>query len=196
MTFMTGIKFVVFLVFIFAAGVPIYALPATLTLAPGQRPSVEKLTINEAAQQLTARGESGWDLVEAARSLVGERMAYSRRNSFDSPSRAFERGYGYCMQHAYALISLLEELGFEAKVVQAFSNLFPNGVVTSHAWVSVKIGDEIRYIDPLFYDELKGKLDFIPLSEVTTIPTAFKLFTFWGGPAVNAHRFYLTGKDY
>jgi len=68
--------------------------------------------------------------------------------------------------------------------------------VTSHAWVSVKIDDEIRYIDPLFYDELKGKLDFIPLSEVTTIPTAFKILTFWGGPAVNAHRFYLTGKDY
>ena len=193
---MTGFKFAIFLVFIFVAGVPIYALPATLTLAPGQRPTVEKLTINEAAQQLAASGESGWDLVERARSLVGKRMAYSRRNSFDSPSRAFERGYGYCMQHAFALNSLLEELGFEAEVVQAFSNLFPNGDVTSHAWVSVELGDEIRYIDPLFYDELKGKLDFIPLSEVTTIPTSFKILTFWGGPAVNAHRFYLTGKDY
>jgi len=45
------------------------------------------------------------------------------------------------------------------------------------------------------FDEQEGKLDITPLSEITTIPSAFKIFTFWGGIAVNAHRYYLTGKD-
>lgn len=192
---MTVIKYAVLCIFVFFAGVPLYAIPATLTLQPGPRPGVEELTIEEAALQLTASGESGWERIEAARSLVAERMAYSRRNSFDSPGRAFERGYGYCMQHAYALHYLLAELGFDAEIVQAFRNEFTDGEVSSHAWVSVKIDGEVRYIDALFYDEVEGKLDFIPLSEITTIPAAFKIFTFWGAPAVNAHRYYLTGKD-
>lgn len=176
-------------------GVPIYALPATLSLPPGFRPGVKRLTIDQAAQELEETGMKNWELVEAARALVEERMQYSRRNSFDSPGRAFERGYGYCMQHAYALASLLVELGFEARVVQAFQNRFPDGKVTSHAWVSVIVDDEIRYIDSLFYDDRDGVINFIPLSKVTGISPLFKLFTFWGGAGVNAHRYYLTGKD-
>jgi len=192
---MTILKFLAVFVFVFVAGVPLYALPATITLQPGPRPGLDELTIEQAARQLESSGKRGWDLVEAARALVAERMVYSRRNSFDSPGRAFERGYGYCMQHAYALSDLLAELGFQVEVVQAFQNEFTNGIVTSHAWVSVKVDSEIRYVDSLFYDEQEEKLDFIPRSEITTIPTAFKIFTFWGGPAINAHRFYLTGKD-
>ena len=190
------LKYATTIIFIFLAGVPLYALPATLTLPPGPRPGIEETTIEEAALQLKASGKSGWDLVEAARALVAERMAYSRRNSFDSADRAFERGYGYCTQHAYALSHLLAELGFEAKVVQAFQNRFSDGEVTAHAWVSVNINDENRQIDSLFYDEQKSELDFTPLSKVTDITPAFKLVAFWGGTAVNAHRYYLTGKDF
>jgi len=190
------LKYATTIIFIFLAGVPLYSLPATLTLPPGPRPGIEETTIEEAALQLKASGKSGWYLVEAARSLVAERMAYSRRNSFDSADRAFERGYGYCTQHAYALSHLLAELGFEAKVVQAFQNRFSDGEVTAHAWVSVKINDENRQIDSLFYDEQKSELDFTPLSKVTDITPAFKLVAFWGGTAVNAHRYYLTGKDF
>lgn len=177
-------------------GVPLYALPATLSLPSGPRPDVEKLTIKRAAQQLRETGKAGWVLVEAARNLVADRMVYSRRNSFDPAGRAFERGYGYCTQHAYALTSLLSELGFEAKVVQAFRNRFPDGKVTAHAWVSVRVNDEIRYIDSLFFNEQAGEPDFISLSEVTDISPAFKLLAFWGGTAVNAHRYYVTGKDF
>ena len=193
---MTILKFTAFFLVAFAIGVPLYALPATLSLAPGSRPGIGGLTIHQAARQLESSGKSGWELVEASRALVGERMLYSRRNSFDSPSTAFERGYGYCMQHAYALSYLLAELGFESQVVQAFQNRFPDGKITSHAWVSVTLEDEIRYIDALFYDEQEGRIDFTPISTVTNIPTIFKFFTFWGGPAVNAHRFYLTGRDF
>lgn len=176
-------------------GVLLYAVPATFSLPPGPRPGIEALTIEQAAQDLLETDKTDWELVEAARTLVAERMLYSRRNSFDSVGRAFERGYGYCTQHAYALISLLTELGFEAKVVQAFQNRFPDGVVTAHAWVSVRVNDESRYVDSLFYDEQAGVLDFTPLSEVMEISPTFKLIAFWGGTAVNAHRYYVTGKD-
>jgi transglutaminase-like putative cysteine protease len=154
------------------------------------------LTIGQAAQQLRAdTGQAGWDRVEAARALVGQRMFYSRRNSFDSADKAFERGYGYCMQHAYALAHLLDALGFEAQVVQAFQNRFADGKVTSHAWVRVTLDGETRDIDPLFWDTSAGKPAFTPLSPVTGISPLFKAFTWWGAPAVNAYRYYRTGKD-
>ncbi|MFC1922588.1 transglutaminase family protein [Chloroflexota bacterium] len=176
-------------------GVPLYAVPATLSLPPGPRPGIEALTIEQAAQDLIELDKTDWELVEGARTLVAERMQYSRRNSFDSAGRAFERGYGYCTQHAYALTSLLTKLGFEAKVVQAFRNRFPDGEVTAHAWVSVKVNDESRYIDSLFYDEQASELDFTSVSEVLDISPAFKMVAFWGGTAVNAHRYYVSGKD-
>jgi len=178
-----------------AVGAPLYALPATLSLPSGQRPGVEKLTIPQAAQQLRQTGKTGWALVEATRALVGQRMQYCRRNSFDSAAKAFERGYGYCVQHAYALTHLLAQLGFEAKVVQAFRNRFPDGDVTSHAWVNVTVGDETRHVDALFWNAQAGRIVFTPLSKVTGISPAFKVFTWWGATAVNAHRFNLTGKD-
>ena len=122
-------------------------------------------------------------------------MQYSRRNSYDSSAKAFERGYGYCMQHAYALAGLLARLGFEACVVQAFKNEFAGGKVASHAWVRVTIEGETRDVDPLFWDEQAGQPAFTPLSRVTRISPLFKAFTWWGAPAVNGHRFYRTGKD-
>jgi transglutaminase-like putative cysteine protease len=184
---------IVTLIFLF--GVPLYALPATLTLKPGIRPGLEPLTIEQAAAQLRATGLTSEDLVEAARALVGERMAYSRRNSFDSHRRAFYRGYGYCMQHSNALVALLEELGFKAQVVQAFQNKFPDGKVTSHAWVRVTVDGQSYNIDPLFYDSDSRQLDFEVQSKITSIPWWFRTLTGWGAPSVNAHRYYVTGVD-
>jgi len=175
--------------------VPAYAVPATLTLRRGQRPGIGKLTIAQAARQLRESSVTGWDLVEAARALVAERMRYCRRNSFDSAGKAFERGYGYCVQHAYALADLLTRLGFGAKVVQASRNRFSNGEVSSHAWVSVTVDGESRHVDSLFYDAQARQITFAPLSEVTGVSPVFKAFTWWGATAVNAHRFYLSGKD-
>jgi hypothetical protein len=179
----------------FAVGVPLYGVPATLSLPRGERPGVPKLTIDQAARQLQESDQVGWDRVEAARALVGQRMHYSRRNSFDSAERAFERGYGYCMQHAYALQQLLSKMGYNARVVQAFQNRFANGEVTSHAWVRVTLEGQTRDVDPLFWDAEAGQPAFTPLSRVTDISPVFKAFTWWGAPAVNAHRYYRTGKD-
>jgi transglutaminase-like putative cysteine protease len=183
-------------VLLILVGVPLYAVPATLSLPRGLRPGLEPLTIDQAAVQLQKEATSGWALVEEARSLVGKRMAYSRRNSFDTAGKAFERGYGYCTQHAFALVDLLTRLGFEAKVVQAFKNRFSDGKVTSHAWVRVTLEGETRYIDPLFFDEKAGRIDFSALSPITEFPPLFKVFAWWGGTAINAHRYYLTGVDF
>lgn len=181
--------------FVILIGLPLYAVPATLSLPSGPRSGIEPLTIKQAAQRLKKTGLKDWRLVETARAFVADRMLYSRRNAFDPPGRAFERGYGYCTQHAFALTALLNELGFDARVVQAFKNRFPDGHVTAHAWVSVSLGGETRYVDSLFYNEKDGQLDFTPLSKVTEISPTFKLLAFWGGTAVNAHRYYISGKD-
>ncbi len=176
-------------------GVPLYALPATLSLPRGRRPGVEQLTLDQAVAQLRNSETTGWDLVEAARALVATRMQYCRRNSFDPAARAFERGYGYCVQQAYALRHILVQLGFEARVVQAFRNCFPDGTTGSHAWVRVRIDRESRDIDSLFYDAQVRAITFTPLSEVTDVGPLLKLLTWWGAPLVNAHRYYVTGKD-
>ncbi|NIS83301.1 MAG: hypothetical protein GTO14_24585 [Anaerolineales bacterium] len=182
-------------VLIVLVGVPLYAFPATLSLPPGPRPGLDRMTISQAAGQLRTSGKADMALVEAARVLVESRMVYSRRNSFDSYGTAFERGYGYCSQHANALADLLTQLDFDAKVVHAFRNRFPDGTVTSHAWVQVLVDDEIRYVDSLFYDASVAEITFVPLSEVQEVSVALRLLESWGAPSVNAHRFYLTGKD-
>ena len=152
-------------------GVPLYALPATLSLGRGRRPGIEPLTIQQAAQRLRTSGQSGAALVEAARTLVGERMQYCRRNSFDLYPRAFERGYGYCQQSAYALAALLKKLGFSARVVTAFRNDFPGEGVGGHAWVRLEIDGTTRDIDPRHYDPTTRRLTFTPLTRVFTYIT-------------------------
>lgn len=176
-------------------GLPLYAIPATLSLPRGRQPGLEKLTISQAAWQLRKTGKTGWFLVEAARALVAARMQYCRRNSFDTAVKAFERGYGYCRQQAYALTALLTQLGFEAKVVHAFRNRFPDGSVSGHAWVSVTVNGETRYVDSLYYDAQAGRLAFTPLTKVRAYTPLFRLLAGWGCTAVNAHRYYVTGKD-
>lgn len=180
----------------FCLGSILYAMPAARSLWPGVRPGIRRLTIKQAVGELLISGEHGWDLVEAARALVSERMQYSRRNSLDSPSRAFERGYGYCLQMSFALAALLKGLGFEAEVVQSFRNEMNDGQVTAHAWVRVFHGGQIKDIDALHYDPLTRRITFRPLSRVTGIGPVFYLVTVLGGNAINARRYYRTGKDY
>ncbi len=176
-------------------GAMLFALPATLSLPPGIRPGLEDLTLGTAAARLQASGLKGPELMEETRLLVGERMAYSRRNSFASSRRAFRRGYGYCQQRAYALRDLLRELGFQARVVQAFRNRFPNGEVSGHAWVRVTVQGQNRDLDPGYQDAADRSLQFESLSPVTRMSFAFRLFSGWGCIAANAYRYYRTGGD-
>jgi hypothetical protein len=144
---------------------------------------------------LRTTGLHGWDLVEAARALVGARMPYSRRNSFQPASLAFRRGYGYCQQHAYALTGLLQRLGFETHVVYSLKNRFPDGRVTSHAWARTTLLGESRDVDPIFYDGQSRKPNFIPLTPVIPFNPFIRVIAGCSSAVVNAHRFYRTGKD-
>jgi transglutaminase-like putative cysteine protease len=180
---------------VIVAGLPLYALPATFSLPRGRRPGIDDLTLEEAASQLRATGKTGMTLVEAARALVADRMDYCRRNSFDSPATAFRRGYGYCTQQAYALVELLTHLQIKARAVYAFRNRFPDGAVGGHTWVRVTEDGEVRDVDSVCYDAERGTLDFVPLSRVHHHTRFFKWLTQWGEAAVNAHRYYRTGKD-
>jgi hypothetical protein len=188
-------KIILLMVLAILVGVPLYAIPATLSLPPGPRPGIEELTIAQAVRQLQQTGKCGWALIEAARALVAERMQYCRRNSFDTFDRAFKRGYGYCQQQAYALTEILKRLGFEAKVVQAFRNQLPDGSVGGHAWVSVTYQGESRYIDPLHYNAHTGEIVFTPLTKVHDYTPITRLFFGWGCAMVNAYRYSVTGKD-
>jgi hypothetical protein len=176
-------------------GLTLYTLPAMFTLPGGTRPGLELLTLSQATLQLMETGKTGWDLVESARALVAERMQYSRRNSFDSDAKAFERGYGYCTQQAYALVDLLTRLGFEARAVYAFRNRFPEGEIAGHTWVSVSLDRETRFIDMMFYDAKSGEITFQPISKIHNHTPLFKFLTRSGDAALNAYRFYQTGKD-
>jgi transglutaminase-like putative cysteine protease len=172
------------------------ALPATLSLPWGRRPGLQPLTLDQAAADLQAGGRQGWELVEAARFLVAQRMNYCRRNSFDPAPRAFARGYGYCQQQAYSLVGLLARLGIQAKVVHALRNHLPDGRITAHAWVRVEFQGQTRDIDSTHYNDEVALLDFEPLSPVHQFTPAFRLLAGWGSAAVNALRYYQSGKDH
>lgn len=194
-TMIVFLKTIIAILVAILVGVPLFALPATLSLGRGIRPGLKRLTIPGAADQIRNTGLAGWDLVEAARALVEGRMQYCRRNSFDVASKAFERGYGYCQQQAYALADLLTLLGFEAKVVGAFRNKFPDGRSGGHAWVQVFHAGESRFVDSIFYDRGAGGITFTPLTRVFEYTPVFRVFAGWGSSAVNSYRYYITGKD-
>lgn len=189
-------KYSILCLFSILVGTPLYALPATLSLPRGLRPGLKPLTLPQAALLLKESGKSGLALVEAARLLVAQRMQYCRRNSFDIHWRAFERGYGYCQQQAFALADLLTRLGFDARVVGALRNRFPDGRVTGHAWVRVFLDGKSHDIDSIAYDATTGKITFTPVTRVFEYTPAFRIFAAWGSSAVNAQRYYRSGKEY
>lgn len=179
-------------------GTILFAIPATLTLPKGIRPGIDKITIEETIKKLGNSEKGNFENVEEVRKIVSKRMKYCRRNGFDSYETAFYRGYGYCAQQAYAMEYILKKLGYNAKVVQAVRNKFSNGDIGGHAWVRVVIDGEARDFDPSDSSdssEENAQMKFQPLSSVTDIGPVFKALMLWGSPAVNAYRFYITGKD-
>ena len=156
----------------------LYALPAVLSLLPGPRPGLTPMTIDEAVARLRASEKTGWALIEAARTLVGRRMRYGRRNNWEDYHTAFSRGMGFCQHRALAPHEILERRGFEARVVQAFRNRFPDGTVSGHVWVQVYDAEpapglpgEAAWvdIDPEWYDPITRRLTTQPLPRVSRL---------------------------
>lgn len=174
----------------------LFSIPAMLTLPRGVRPQLNDISIDQAIIELRNTGLEGFELIEEVRKLIITRIQYCRRNSFDGFKTAFRRGYGYCVQQAFAMQYILDKLGFKAKVVQAVRNKFMDGRIVSHAWVRIEHNGVTKDIDATYVDLSSDKLTFTPLSQVTEIKGLFKYLTLWGSAPVNAWRYYITGKDH
>lgn len=173
----------------------LFSIPAMLTLPPGIRPGLEELTIDEAVGSLKSMNLPNLELIQETRKLLVTRMQYCRRNSYDSYRTAFRRGYGYCVQQAFALNFLLTELGFESKVVQSHKNRFANGTTGGHAWVRIHYNNTTIEIDPSDKNWQNEKMTFVPLKKVTGFSFFFRILTIWGSAGVNAYKYYTKGKD-
>jgi hypothetical protein len=60
-------------------------------------------TIEDAVEACRHTQLQGCEQVFYAQQLVARKFTYSRLNTWETPSRAFERGMGYCEQQALAL---------------------------------------------------------------------------------------------
>jgi transglutaminase-like putative cysteine protease len=151
-------------------------------------------TIADAVRACRTSGTSGWELVAYAQQLTARKFDYSRRNPWDTPARAFARGIGYCLQQAYALLQVYEQLGIEAWPVYAYRVRFPAKVVHGipepagvggHAWLRVQVGSEVRDVCPGNEANRPGAVHFEPVSNVRTITPAFRIVAHLGSVALN-----------
>ncbi|HOV13714.1 MAG TPA: hypothetical protein PK771_05475 [Spirochaetota bacterium] len=78
----------------------VYSFPATFRLPKDDKTTIMEniTTVDDAIKYLKNSNLTGWALVEKAQMIVTQKMEYSRRNGFDNPNKAFQRGMGYCLQ--------------------------------------------------------------------------------------------------
>ena len=87
-----------------AVAIYLFTIPLLRRLPKPSRVSVDGITtIDEAVEACRRTQLHGWDLVAYAQNLAARKFTYSRLNTWDTPSRAFERGMGYCEQQLLAL---------------------------------------------------------------------------------------------
>ncbi|MBI9045920.1 MAG: alpha/beta fold hydrolase [Anaerolineaceae bacterium] len=155
------------------------------------------LTIADAVKVCQDSKKSAWDLVALAQSIVNQKFNYSRRNPWDTPEKAFERGLGYCIQQTYALKMIYDRLDIPAKPVHAFYNYFPPleenniinpAIISGHAWLQVEIQGEIRNVCPGHTENIPGKLHFEILSEIQPLTPLTTILFHLGSVPVNAQR--------
>lgn len=155
------------------------------------------MTIDDAVEASRRTHLQGWDLVAFAQNLAARKFTYSRLNTWDTPSRAFERGMGYCEQQALALKKIYDRLGIETRPVFTMRCEFPPkmidgipspGGISGHAWLRVRIGDEERDVCSGSVDNKPGVTNFEILSRVLTWQTWMRPFTHVGSSIENIRR--------
>lgn len=175
-----------------------YTLPALRRLPKTKAQSLNGVTtLDDAVRYLESTGKTGWDLVAVAQKLVNAKMAYSRRNGWDTPARAFRRGQGYCHQQAMALLLILRRLDIEARPVHAFRCQFPPkhmheyddpGGISGHVWLVVTIDGVEKAVCPGHPDNEPGKVHFKRLSPQREYGPTMRLLGQLGSVVVNAQR--------
>jgi len=155
------------------------------------------VTIDDAVEACRRTHLQGWDLIAYAQNLAARKFTYSRLNTWDTPSRAFERGMGYCEQQALALKKIYDRLGIETRPVFAMRCKFPAkvvdgvpwpGGVSGHAWLKVRIGDEERDVCSGSVNNTPGVTQFEILSKVLTWQPWIRPFTHVGSSIENIRR--------
>ncbi|NIM91488.1 MAG: hypothetical protein GTO17_11135 [Candidatus Aminicenantes bacterium] len=181
----------------YMACIGLSCIPGLFLLPKEKTTTVDGVTtIQDAVSKCEESGLSGWELVKYAQKLTARKFTYSRRNSWESPDKAFARGLGYCIQQALALKMIYDELSIDAKVVHGrgdFSESIIHGVKEpggnfNHAWLEVTITGESKYVCPGNVDNAPGELDFKITSKVKPYTRLMHFFTFPGAIIVNAVR--------
>ncbi len=151
-------------------------------------------TIDDAVEACWRTHLQGWDLVAYTQNLAARKFTYSRLNTWDTPSRAFERGMGYCEQQALALKKIYDRLSIETRPVIALRCRFPAkvvdgmpspGGVSGHAWLRVRIGDEELDVCSGSVNNQPGVTQFEILSKVHTWQPWLRPFTHLGSSIEN-----------
>lgn len=176
----------------------LYTRPALQRLPKAQEQSLDGITtIDDAVGYLRSTGKTGWSLVAAAQKLVNAKMAYSRRNGWDTPTRAFRRGMGYCQQQGMALLLILHQLGFTARPVHAFRCQFPPhriheyrdpGGISGHMWVVATVDGVEKDVCPGHPDNEPGKVHFTQLSRRREYGPVMRAIGHVGSMIVNVQR--------
>jgi len=139
----------------------------------------------------------GWALVETAQKIVAQKMKYSRRNGFDSPKKAFERGFGYCLTQTEALKIILDDFKINSRIVQCVRCKFgpmeiheykTESFISGHAWLRVTVDNETKDVAIGSPENIPGKIDFEILSEVTDYDGILKILGHYSSILVNAYR--------
>jgi hypothetical protein len=154
-------------------------------------------TIEDAVEACRQTQLRGWDLVAYAQQLVARKFTYSRLNTWETPSRAFERGMGYCEQQALALKKIYDRLGIAARPVFSLRCKFPAKVVdgvpwpggiSGHAWLRVRIADEELDVCPGSVSNRPGVTHFEILWKARTWHPWLRPFTHLGSSMENIRR--------
>lgn len=186
------------LVLLTALALYLYTLPGLRLLPKEGRTSLAGVTtLAHAVAACRRTGLQGWDLVAYAQDMAAHKFSYSRRNPWDSPARAFERGMGYCQQQALALKTIYDRLGIHSEPVYAMKCRFPPKTVhgipepertSPHTWLEVYLYGQSKYVCPGNVKNSPGVVHFEILSEVRTLSPWLRPFSHLGSVLENVKR--------
>ena len=175
-----------------------YTRPGLRQLPKARRASLDGMTtIADAVAACRRSGLTGWELVAYAQNLAARKFTYSRRNPWDTPARAFERGLGYCQQQALALKEIYDRLGIHAEPVFALQCGFPSSIIhgiaepgriSAHTWLQVTMDGEPRDVCPGCVANRPGITHFQVLSKVRPLSPWMRPFAHLGSVVENARR--------
>jgi len=131
--------------------------------------SVQRDSVVGAVAICRETGLAGWPLVDYVTRLVCVQFStYSLLHPWESPAVAFRRRRGFCSQYNGALAILLQELGFEVRLVYAAHVRFDDRPDwrLGHTWVRVRVGGQVKDLCARSLENTPGRVHLTPVSPV------------------------------